>query len=289
MNGDWFKKVDGDDILYPHAIEELVNATKEIDDIRTIVFMKNEFIDENGNKTTDIDMYYNNYLSGYEHLLYVLAGFENFYGDFNTNLVHKSVFDNIGKFDEKFGLGEDNEMILRICAYKYNFHYIPRVIQGYRIHSGQTSGSTAHPEWLFKAKKLPNIDENKRMEIKNDLKKHISDTRFNAGIWLFTRTYSAPWLSSELDSSLYHKSTSKNIFFMLYSKSVLRKLYYEHYRLRSTFMFLQVLRFSITRLDTTYIRGWLWARKNKTHPRVKDISSYKFHKTFIFWNPMKKI
>ena len=71
----------------------------------------------------------------------------SYFGMWSNMLVHKSVFDKVGMFNEEFIACEDYEMLVRISQH-YLYHKVPEVLTKYRIHGEQTT----HGEFGFQGK-----------------------------------------------------------------------------------------------------------------------------------------
>ena len=114
MNGEWFKWLSADDVLYPNAIEELINVVKKLaDDSHRYIFYANhvqinseskkigKFIEPNLNELDDFE----------QHVILL----DHFVGNAISGFLHKSIFDKCGLFDEKLSFSEDYEFWLKSC------------------------------------------------------------------------------------------------------------------------------------------------------------------------------
>lgn len=137
MSGEWFKWLSADDVLKKNAIEILINETKKLGDrSKSYIFYSNYYlIDQYSNMVGKfVEPNYNN-LESFERNVILL---DHFYGNGTTSLIHKSIFDRFGIFDEKIGFQEDYEFWLRCCLlYRCMLHLIPHNIAKYRIHESQ--------------------------------------------------------------------------------------------------------------------------------------------------------
>jgi glycosyltransferase involved in cell wall biosynthesis len=138
--GEWIKIIGADDVLYPNAIQVLVDAAKTFgkDAKRYIFYTDHEVIDSIGRKIYDFVEPNNNDLSDFQRGVIML--------DHNTRciltcMVHKSVFEHIGYFNEQSEL-EDWEFWLR-CQFFHNckFFLISKITAKYRIHKFQQTNS----------------------------------------------------------------------------------------------------------------------------------------------------
>ncbi|MGC1709147.1 MAG: glycosyltransferase [Nitrosotalea sp.] len=137
MSGEWFKWLSADDLLEKNAIEVLINETRKIGDISKscILYSSYDLIDEEGKIVSEfIEPDYNDFEDFNKNVILL----DHFYGNGTTSLIHKSVFDRFGHFDEKVGFLEDYEFWLRCCViYGCKLHLIPKKLARYRIHEGQ--------------------------------------------------------------------------------------------------------------------------------------------------------
>lgn len=137
MTGEWFKWLSADDVLLKHAIEHLVHETQNIgqESKSTIFYSNYNLIDHSSNIVGKfIEPNYNN-LSNFEKNVILL---DNYYGNGTTSLIHKSIFDQFGLFDEHVGFQEDYEFWLRCCLlHGCKMHLVPEILANYRIHEGQ--------------------------------------------------------------------------------------------------------------------------------------------------------
>lgn len=137
MTGDWFKWLGNDDILEKYAIETMIKEVEKIGDesINYIFYTNYRLIDENGNFIKKLIEPNYNELSNFERNVILL---DHYYGNVNTSLIHKSVFDRFGLFNEKVGHREDYEFWLRCCIlYNCRLYLIPINTLQYRIHEDQ--------------------------------------------------------------------------------------------------------------------------------------------------------
>lgn len=150
MDGEWFSWLSHDDLYYPEKLQcqiEYMNKLKEkgIDTKKCVFFSGSDLIDENGDyirKTSEKAMRkiadkVNN-VCGNEFLIAEPTGYI-FHGC--SCLVHKSVFEESGMFDEKLRLLNDVDFWFRVYSAGYKICYIPKALVKGRIHSKQVSKS----------------------------------------------------------------------------------------------------------------------------------------------------
>jgi glycosyltransferase involved in cell wall biosynthesis len=137
MTGEWFKWLSADDILYKNCIEILVNEINLLGNKsqNCIFYFSYDYIDENSNIIAEfIESNYNN-LDLFNRNVVLL---DHFYGNGTTCLIHKSIFEKYGLFDEKIGYQEDYEFWLRCCVlHEMKLHLVPHKLAKYRIHKNQ--------------------------------------------------------------------------------------------------------------------------------------------------------
>ena len=137
MTGDWFKWLSADDILKENAIEKLVLEIKKLgkEAENYILYSNYDLIDKNGNVLdTFVEPNYNS-LDTFQRNVILL---DHFYGNGITSIMHKSIFDKCGLFDETLGYKDDYEFWLRCCIlFGYKLHFIDKNLAKYRIHESQ--------------------------------------------------------------------------------------------------------------------------------------------------------
>ncbi|MGI0055789.1 MAG: glycosyltransferase family 2 protein [Nitrosarchaeum sp.] len=136
MKGDWFKWLSADDLLYPNAIQEIIDESKKLDDVTNCILYSNyDIIDSNGKILRQfIEPNYNS-KSSFELNTILL---DHYIGNATTSLIHKSAFERFGMFDEKVGFAEDYELWLRFCIlHNCRLHLVPKILGKYRIHETQ--------------------------------------------------------------------------------------------------------------------------------------------------------
>lgn len=136
MSGEWFKWLSADDLLYPCAIEELVNSAKKVEDKENAILYSNyDIIDDGGNIIEHfIEPNYNE-LDQFEFNTILL---DHYVGNGTTSLIHKSALDKYGLFDESIGFQEDYELWLRYCLlHNCRLYLIPKILAKYRVHQNQ--------------------------------------------------------------------------------------------------------------------------------------------------------
>ncbi len=141
MNGEWFKWLSQDDILYPNAIEVLIaEATKLKNKKNWIILSNYQKINFDGKILSEkIETNYNQEDEfGFNKIL-----FQRTIGDANTWLIHKSALEAFGLFDEKVDVIPFYELLLRYCILnKVKLHFIQKTLLKKRIHEDSLMAKT---------------------------------------------------------------------------------------------------------------------------------------------------
>jgi len=137
MKGQWFKWFSPDDIMYPNAIETLVNETKN-NSLNTILYSNWEIIDEDGKKLSEFHESNYNTLTNFEYNVRLLDGQLI---NVNTTLIPSTLFKKnclIRNLSDPIAL--DYDFFLRAAIlFNTKFQLIPKNLIKYRIHSNQLS------------------------------------------------------------------------------------------------------------------------------------------------------
>jgi GT2 family glycosyltransferase/glycosyltransferase involved in cell wall biosynthesis len=135
--GEWICWLSSDDLFEPNKLEIHFNAIKEHPDIKFFHSHWYLLLEETKQKIAP-----GLWLSIPPTEFQVTRFFWANYIHGNAIAVHKSVFDNVGLFDETLRQGQDFDMWLRISS-KYKSHFINERTCVTRIHKGQTTNSFA--------------------------------------------------------------------------------------------------------------------------------------------------
>jgi len=137
MKGKWFKWFSPDDILYPDAIEILVNTANKLSE-NCIVYSNWIIIDEKGKKLREFHESNYNELSNFDFNVRLL---DSPLINVNTSLIPLSLIEkgyNIQNLDNSVAV--DYDFFLRSgILYKTKFHLIEKNLVKYRIHHNQLS------------------------------------------------------------------------------------------------------------------------------------------------------
>lgn len=137
MTGDWFKWLGHDDILKKNAVEMMIKEIEKLgkESINYIFYTNYDIIDGNGSFIKEFIEPDYNQKNNFERNTILL---DHYYGNVNTSLIHKSIFDRFGLFNEKVGHREDYEFWLRCCLlYNCRLYLISTNTLQYRIHDKQ--------------------------------------------------------------------------------------------------------------------------------------------------------
>lgn len=154
--GEWIKRLDSDDALLPTAVADLVGAAGGAAAAggpraaRLVPYMDAETVGEDGSLLHGAMPYPSGPLTVMQQGAMML---DVAYGQSTLSLVHRSAFDDVGMFDERYGIGEDLEFNLRLTIRGgYRMLYVPRTLYRYRRRGGQTTGS-----WLRVVRQLDGV------------------------------------------------------------------------------------------------------------------------------------
>ena len=135
MSGEWFKWLSADDVLYSNAIKELINVAKLLPNKKYILYSNYDIIDSHGkiiDKITEPDY---NELDTFSRNVILL---DHFVGNGTTSLIHKSIIDEFGMFNETIGYKEDYELWLRYnILHNCSLYLISKNLAKYRVHQKQ--------------------------------------------------------------------------------------------------------------------------------------------------------
>jgi len=146
MKGEWFKWLSADDILYPNAVLELINAAKLLSNKKYILYTNYDIIDSQGEIIDQMIEPNYNKLDSFNVNVILL---DHFIGNGTTSLIHKSIIDEFGMFNETIDYKEDYELWLRYnLLYNCHIHLVPKNLAKYRVHKKQLSSEKASTSLL---------------------------------------------------------------------------------------------------------------------------------------------
>lgn len=148
MSGEWFSWLSHDDLYYPDKISKQIEFMNDLEVpeselINHVFFTGSELIDENGDliKKSSINKMAMK-AKKVENIIgnqYFVAEPTNFTFHGCGCLIHKSVFEKIGLFNEALRMVNDMDMWYRIYTNFYKIHLIPNILVQGRIHAEQIS------------------------------------------------------------------------------------------------------------------------------------------------------
>ena len=149
MTGEWFKWLSADDVLYENAVETLIGEAELLGErAKSCIFYSSyDIIDKDSAVVGEfIEADYNQL----DRMARNAILLDHFVGNGNTSLIHRSVFDRFGLFDETIGYKEDYEFWLRCCVLNdCDLFLVPKKLAKYRVHVMQ----------LTKKKVRQNLDQ----------------------------------------------------------------------------------------------------------------------------------
>ena len=141
MRGEWLRRVDADDVMHPESVAALLAASDPGDPGSTIPYADYSRIDGRGRETGIAYRFPYNRLSTFEQ---GVRQIDHMFASSTSCLMHRTVFERCGPFDEGFEVAEDREFALRCLLLRgIRFANVPRVLYGYRVRDGQLTGSRA--------------------------------------------------------------------------------------------------------------------------------------------------
>jgi len=167
IKGKWFKWFSPDDILFPNAIEVLLNEAKKLPE-NSIMYTNWELIDENNKVLRSFSESNYNNLSNFEFNVRLLDGQQI---NVNTCLIPNDLLKRGCLMREtKDPVAIDYDFFLRAgILYETSFHLIPKPLVKYRIHTNQLSHKKIGKTLSF----LSNIREEILLELDdNDREKY---------------------------------------------------------------------------------------------------------------------
>jgi len=134
--GEWIKRLDSDDVLYPDAVENLVSVGKKIEDKTNTVFYGHlDYINSSGELLRKRREPNYNDLESFDFNVILL---DHMFASPSTSLIHRSTIEEYGMLNESNYCIEDYELWLTYCLlHNCRLHLVPKIIIKSRIHSGQ--------------------------------------------------------------------------------------------------------------------------------------------------------
>lgn len=150
MKGDWFSWLSHDDLYFPEKLEkqiEYINSLGlcEEETKNNVIFSASMQIDSEGNmirkpKTSFMRRRYEKIRSIKDNKYFIAEPSKYIFHGCSC-LIHRSVFERIGAFDERLRYLNDVDLWYRLYAGGYKINYIPQVLVKGRVHAKQVSKS----------------------------------------------------------------------------------------------------------------------------------------------------
>jgi glycosyltransferase involved in cell wall biosynthesis len=202
MNGKWFKWFSPDDVMYSHTIQTLVDETKN-NSSNTISYSNWEIIDENGKTLHKFQESNYNDLSIFDYTVRLLDGQLI---NVNTTLIPSHLFDKckIRNLDDPVAIDYDF-FLCSALLYDIKFHFIPKSLIKYRIHSNQLSHKNILKTMAYisdiKNEILTQLDNSLKIKYIDELKKYqktktIKQKTMRFGMKLLS--YAPSWASDRI-------------------------------------------------------------------------------------------
>jgi glycosyltransferase involved in cell wall biosynthesis len=153
MTGEWFSWLSHDDLYEPRKLERQVQYMNEMDTegrpvSEHVFFSASRLIDGNGGLIRDFDprkaQKMNQRLMTLPHNGYMIAEPTAYLFHGCSCLVHRTVFETVGSFDEGMRLLNDVDLWFRIYSAAYRIHYLPEALVKGRVHGAQVSKSIGY-------------------------------------------------------------------------------------------------------------------------------------------------
>jgi len=146
MKEDWWTGCSSDDRWLPNKIEEQVEFIEAHPEAK-VIYSDWEFINNEGFRLkTYYEPEFKDRFEAGKHII------REYFGNWSGLMIHKSVFDDIGLFNESYPTREDYEFAIRILT-KHMMYRIPKVLFQYRLHDEQITNSVKFGSRTTEAKK----------------------------------------------------------------------------------------------------------------------------------------
>ena len=135
-NCHWIHWLSADDVLYDNAVEKMLKTIQNTPDQQNYIYYSDyDIIDEHSANIGHFNEPLHRNNSTKEERFKELLG--NFYGNGSSSMIHKSVFDRIGYFDESLAHSEDFDFWLKAMKNGMDMKHVPIKTLRYRRHPEQ--------------------------------------------------------------------------------------------------------------------------------------------------------
>ena len=132
----WIHWLSADDVLYPDAIENMFNKIDKTPNNKDYIYYSDyDIIDKDSQKIGEfIEPVHRNLRSKDERFKELMS---NYYGNGSTTMIHRTVFERVGYFDESLAHSEDYDFLLKAMSKGIDLKSIPIKTLKYRYHDEQ--------------------------------------------------------------------------------------------------------------------------------------------------------
>lgn len=130
MTGDWWAGCGSDDRWHLNKLGKQVEFIKKHPEAK-VIYCDWQFINEDGSVTGIFNE--PEFTDRKEAGRYII---HDHFATWSGMMIHRSVFENVGLFDESYPTREDYEFNIRILT-KYLMYRVPKVLFQYRVHPEQ--------------------------------------------------------------------------------------------------------------------------------------------------------
>lgn len=183
--GRWIKRCDSDDVLYPNAVRDLLEAHSGIGPgEKTIPFMSIGTVDGRTYPFRPGPMI--NRLDAFGQAVLVLDGFGVHHG---TCIFPRSMLDGM-PYNPAYRCSEDWDLDLRLVLAGYRLRHVERTVYGYRMHDGQlTLTGAAQKEYAAARRRslrreFARMDAGRRRRLRGALARYQRRRRYLRGKWV---------------------------------------------------------------------------------------------------------
>ncbi len=134
MKGDWFKWLSADDKFnYPGALKDMMKYISTIPAHQQYIFYTNFNIINS--ESEFVKRFDEPDRTGFTRDLRNVELLLEFYGNGSTSLIHKSLLNKVGMFDETITHNEDLDYWMKSCIeFGFTLYHLPLRVLDYRVH-----------------------------------------------------------------------------------------------------------------------------------------------------------